>query len=303
MKNRKLYYISLVICLIGIIIGSFFDYEINSAIYSTNNGFGIFFSAFAPIIGYGVLVFLCGFMHRQAIKEKTTWVKISYFLLSIGSYIAMTIISAGHVTSINAYDCKNWTWLWIIIEAIIFAGIFVIGDYYGKKNENPKLAYAALVLAAFMVCDLVPLGQILKVVASRPRFRITVDNPYGIKANFFNWWELTDSFKALKDQFGTITPELSEHFKSFPSGHTGVAAVLIFGLPFLCNIIPQLKNKETLVYIIGVVFTILMGFSRMLVGAHYLTDVCFGALFMIVLCIFANEINLKFFIKEDNAVK
>ena len=65
----------------------------------------------------------------------------------------------------------------------------------------------------------------------------------------------------------------------------------------------QLKGKETLTFIIGMVFTVLMAFSRMSVGAHYLTDVSFGALFMIVLCIVANEINLKFFLVEEDNVE
>lgn len=303
MKNRKLYYIALLPCAIGIIIGSFFDYKINDAVFLRNNGFGIFFSAFAPIIGYGVLVVLCGFVHRAAIKEKIIWVKICYFLASMAGFISMLIISAGHVTSVNAYDCPEWKWLWIIIEALIYGGIFVIGDYYGKQNSDQKLVFASLVLAAFIIIDLVPVGQILKAVVSRPRFRIVVDNPYGFKASYTDWWQHYDGYDALKEQFGATTRSFSEHFKSFPSGHTGVAAILIFGLPFLCNIIPQLKGKETLTFIIGMVFTVLMAFSRMSVGAHYLTDVSFGALFMIVLCIVANEINLKFFLVEEDNVK
>ena len=41
-----------------------------------------------------------------------------------------------------------------------------------------------------------------------------------------------------------------------------------------------------------------MAFSRMTVGAHYLSDVSFGAFLMITCCIAANEIILKYFIKD-----
>lgn len=303
MKNRKLYFVALLPWVIGIIVGSFFDFKINNAIYDANNAIGIGFSAFAPILGYGCLVILCGFVHRFAIKEKVIWVKICYFLASLGGFIAMLLISAVHVTSVNAYNCPEWKWLWIIIEAIVYGGIFFLGDYIGKRNEDRKLVFAALVLAAFMIIDLVPIAQIVKSVVSRPRFRITIDDSYGFQASFTNWWERLDNYDTLKASFEATTPSFSEHFKSFPSGHTGVAGILIFGLPFLSNLVPQFKNKEGLMFGIGMGFTVLMGFSRMLVGAHYLTDVCFGALIMVVCSIAANEINLMFFLKDNNAVK
>ena len=303
MKNRKLYYFALIPCLIGIVIGSFFDFKINSTIFSKNNGFGIFFSAFAPMIGYSCLVIISGFIHRAAIKEKVIWIKICYFLLSIAGFVAMVIISAGHVSSVNAYDCPDWKWLWIIIEALIFGGIFYVGDYFGKQNEDKNIVYAAIIFSIFVIIDLVPATQIIKAIVSRPRFRITIDDSYGFQTTFTNWWEHFDGYDALKAQYEGTIPSFSEHFKSFPSAHASIAAILIIGLPFLCNIIPQFKNKETLMFIIGMLFTVLMAFTRLLVGAHYLTDVSFGVLIMIVLSIIANEINLKFFIKDNNAVK
>ena len=55
----------------------------------------------------------------------------------------------------------------------------------------------------------------------------------------------------------------------------------------------QLKGKETLLFYIGFAWTLLMGFSRMLVGAHYLSDVCMGALIVTVVYYITNEIALK----------
>lgn len=303
MKNRKLYYFALTPCLIGIIIGSFFDLKINSALFSKNNAFGIAFSAFAPIIGYAFLPILCGFFHRAAIKENTIWIKICYFLLSLGGMIATIIISAGHVTSINAYNCPEWKWLWIIIETIIYGGIFVIGDYFGKQNDNKKVHYAALILAAVIIIELVPIAQIVKNLVRRPRFRICIPNDYGIQVSFANWWEPRNAEYSAIAAGSVEIPSLSEHFKSFPSGHTSVAAISIFGWPFLCNIIPKLKGKENLMFGLGMGYTALMAFARILVGAHYLTDVSFGALIMVLCCMIANEINLKFFLIEENVVK
>ena len=303
MKNRKLYYFALIPCLIGIVLGSFFDYTINNAIYSPNNGFGIFMSAFAPILGYAILAILCGLFHRAAIKEETMWLKIVFFLLSIGGMIPTILISAGHVTSVNAYNCPEYKWLWIIIEIVIYCGFFVLGDFFGKSNTSKPILWASLVFAGLVIIDLVPVGQIIKNLVRRPRFRICVDNSYGIQVSFINWWEPgNELYNSLVPTYESIIPSFSEHFKSFPSGHTGVAAILIFGLPFLSNIVPKLKDKENLLFAIGMAYTVLMGFSRMLIGAHYLSDVSFGALINIICMIIANEINLKFFLKEENVV-
>lgn len=67
----------------------------------------------------------------------------------------------------------------------------------------------------------------------------------------------------------------SEEFKSFPSGHTGCAtcALLLAALPLLSD---RLKGKETMLLWIGVAFTIVVAFSRIIMGAHFLTDVTVG---------------------------
>ena len=73
-----------------------------------------------------------------------------------------------------------------------------------------------------------------------------------------------------------------EEFKSFPSGHSGTAAIMMMFLPYMSMFFPKLKGKETMMFYIGFAWTLLMMFSRMLVGAHYLTDTCTGSLIVMV---------------------
>lgn len=302
MKNRKLYLIPLIIFTIGIIIGSFFDYQINSAVYVKYNAFGMGFAAFGPFFGYAFFVFFAGLVHRFAIKETKLWVKIELFVLSTFGIVASTYLSSGEVTSINGFNIPQWRWLIAIGLAILFIPFFIFGDKYGKKTDDKAILYAFLILVGFMVIDLVPIAQIIKNTMRRPRFRIIVDDSHGIQATFKNWWERFSDYASLKEANPNVA-SFSEQFKSFPSGHTSVAAILLFGLPYLPLVIPKLKGKENLLFVIGFVYTLLMAFSRMTVGAHFLTDVSFGALFMTVCSIAANEINLKFFIKENNNVE
>lgn len=296
MKNRKLYIIAIVPFVLGIIFGSIFDLQINTALYAPNNAFGLAFAAFGPWFGYAYLVLMGGYIHRFAIKEKTLWVKIAYFVTAAVGYGVSTYLSAGKVTSINAFNCGSWLWLWIIIVAILFFGLFYLGDRYGKKNDDKAVLYASLILVGFMLIELIPIAQILKSTMRRPRYRVLAADLYE-GAVFKNWWEPFTGYSAIKEAYPTA-PSLSEQFKSFPSGHASVAAVLIFGLPYFAMIEPKLKGKETLLFCIGVGFTLLMMLSRMTMGAHYLSDVSFGALAMTLCCIAGNEINLKYILKE-----
>ena len=159
-----------------------------------------------------------------------------------------------------------------------------------------------VILAGFMLIELVPIAQVLKNVMRRPRYRIIAEQTFNdSRIYFFNWWQRFKDYNAVKSVHGTAA-SFSEQFKSFPSGHASVAALLIFGLPYLSLIEPKLKGKENLLFGIGLGFTILMAFSRMTVGAHYLSDVSFGAFLMITCCIAANEIILKYFIKDKEKV-
>lgn len=298
MKNKKLYFIAIGIFLVGIIVGSFLDLEINTALYSPKNAFGLGFAAFAPFFGYAFFVLFGGIVHRFAIKDKNIYVKIALFALSAFSIVASTYLSSKEVTSINGFNIPDWRWLAALIEGILFIPFFFVGDRYGKKTDNKAILIAMLILVGFMIIDLVPFAQIVKNVMRRPRYRVLAEGLYENKVIFMNWWQPYKAYGSLFEKFGT-TDSFSEQFKSFPSGHTSVAAILIFGLPYLSLIEPKLKGKENLLFSIGLVFTILMAFSRMTVGAHYLSDVSFGGLVMVICCMFANEINLKYFLFKE----
>lgn len=63
--------------------------------------------------------------------------------------------------------------------------------------------------------------------------------------------------------------------KSFPSGHTAGAGMsyLIMTLPYLSK---KLEKKKTLLFIIAFIYTGIVAFTRLVMGAHYLSDVAFG---------------------------
>lgn len=68
----------------------------------------------------------------------------------------------------------------------------------------------------------------------------------------------------------------SNEFKSFPSGHTASAATsfLMMFLPFVSE---KLKDKKALCFIIPCIYTVTVAVTRMVLAAHFLSDVTVGA--------------------------
>jgi len=294
MKNRKLYIVALAPFVVGFIIGCFFDYEINAALFIDPkvNVFGQIFSSFMPLVNYIFFSMMAGMALYFFTAEKNKLNQITYIIFAIVFYGCAVYFTQDKVFSINGLGVfkgtEKYQWLaWV--GCALIEGVFVyLGFLYGKHNNNKRAFYAGLLLTVAIVWALVPLTQLLKVIVKRPRFR-TIGVING--SVFTNWWEpFNEQYEVIQQSY---VENISEEFKSFPSGHTGEAALLMFALPFLSKLEPKLRNKETLAFFIGFVYTLLMALSRMTMGAHYLTDICVGALLTIVCCIIANEINVK----------
>jgi len=107
-------------------------------------------------------------------------------------------------------------------------------------------------------------------------------------------WQLNNLLKFL---FGRVRPDYPQapHDMtsfSFPSGHAMIA-VLMFGvLAYL--LMPQLKQKAArLALLVGaIILTLLVGFSRLYLGVHYLSDILAGFAFsscLLLLLLYADQ--------------
>ena len=70
----------------------------------------------------------------------------------------------------------------------------------------------------------------------------------------------------------------TENSFSFPSGHSTSAMALVGLLCYFC--LTEIKNKTTriLLFLMGVMYILLIGISRIYLGVHFLTDVLAGYL-------------------------
>ncbi len=84
--------------------------------------------------------------------------------------------------------------------------------------------------------------------------------------------------RMLKLAFQRARPELDDPIRtfagySFPSGHT-VAATVVFGaIALLLFVRVKSKRARVLVMLFASLLILMVGFSRIYLGAHYLTDV------------------------------
>ena len=257
------------VCLIGIIIGSFLDYDINVALQNKTD-IGTWFANYGGYFSY-CLYPAAGMCLFKGLKKKNLNV-IAWGLLIISYFIAVYYCNSYFGKSVRAafnYEAGVSPFiismlaylLWVVLLAWVPPLM-----YFLLSDDNPNLLIiiGAVILIAGIVSDCVNLW--LKQVASRPRFKylITLDDP---KAHFKNWWEMSPNLAGSNDSF-----------KSFPSGNMTIATMM-FALPLFSDVIKFKKNFiKWILFIFAFIWVIIYGYNRIHMTAHFLTDVCFGTL-------------------------
>ena len=292
MKKRYHLLIIIAILLVGFVLGSFFDLQIDKALWSENNPFGLIMASFGVYPCYAGLAFIGGGLMSTTIKRKELplWGKILCYVLSAIAYVMAIYLCGKEWPSVNGYNVPKLAWLSYLISGIVFGGVYVAAYLVCRKGDVKQMWSMLLVMTVIFTVALLPAGFAIKLIIHRPRFRYLVRT--GVTP-FYNWWESCPNYK---DYFGMNIdgfPITKEDFKSFPSGHSGTGMIMAMFLAYAPIFFKKLKGKETLMFYIGAAFGFLMMFSRMLVGAHFLTDTCMGSLIVMIVFYIVNEFALK----------
>lgn len=272
--NIVVVFLMLGLCLLA---GTVCDYQLSCVLYDKTNWFGQFFASFGEIpytcacTAAGIL-FICAVNKKKPVQA-VLQVIFGVFLI----YWGWNLISSegyGNFLLFKKFGADTgWTTLNDFFFGCIYFIPVVIFDLciirLVEGQEKKRLIRFAWFLCFVVAAQDILINQGLKLIWSRPRMR-TIQTVSGI--NFQPWYSIGQSnAQHFLDQ-GIAQEELL----SFPSGHSSNAAVIftLCALPWLNS---KMEKYKGIFFWGSVVFTGCVMLSRIIAGAHFLSDTSVGA--------------------------
>jgi membrane-associated phospholipid phosphatase len=134
------------------------------------------------------------------------------------------------------------------------------------------------------------LVNVIKGPVGRPRYRamnMTSAQQIGGFKNYKRWYEFSGQpdKNFLKWYYGS-----TDACKSFPSGHT-CSAGMSYGLIMLIDALKiKDKKKKIALWVCPIVYTGIVAVSRIMVGAHFFSDVLVGGTIAFIVMLLVREI-------------
>ena len=265
-------------------IGSFFDERIAKNLFSPDNIFFKYVTSTGVFPYFSFAVLFLGVFCQKIISSRIT--KAAKILLCIIFFTAAVFVGFIGAGSLLDKDCLGSIYPQLNRNIPAITGLSLItvpllifiGFKLGRMSEDSQVVKR-------VICVLVLLGisyallQIFKGAFNRPRYRIVVAGYEDIV--FIPWYTRFSRAKEYIQLYGIDKGEL----RSFPSGHSILSMAVIYILPSFAWFYKKLNDKKLVLSIAGLCFSLIIMFSRMALGAHYLSDVSFGAIIGAVLAL------------------
>ena len=272
-------HISLVLLFCALIgVGTFFDREISNVLYMPQSVSVRIVTSFGLYVPFAAFTFFSSVLFGQysvrqevSAKRRRTALIITGLLALFAGIIGA--ISLMHYECLGSFDFIARAPTAITVPALMLLTmlpIFLWGESVGDRlSYDERLVRRIIKLLIFIL--IVTMFMLLgKNIFARPRYRTTLEP--GI--DFVPWYSVSFSSKRAAAAAGVD----KNAFQSFPSGHSISNAASIFIFPAFAMVIPRLKGRETLLFAAGAVYGLIIMLTRLILGAHFLTDVSFGAL-------------------------
>ena len=199
--------------------------------------------------------------------------------------VAPSIGTSNAVSTLKAIDEFRHSFTVYAVEAVLGALIAIPSILVTKLFTKETLVKLLRFLVAAGIGILVAnvLIMIIKDPVGRMRYR-AINSTLGADfidskqaQGFTPWYVLNKQpdegvLKAFEEWYG-----VDDAFKSFPSGHT-CSAGTVYALIMIPDLF-ELKNKKgakIACWVVPIVYTALVAISRIVVGAHYMSDVLMG---------------------------
>lgn len=297
-------------------IASFFDLQISRILtkgslkvgeYISSSGFALFFEAVGSSPLYlmvslaGVIVFWFGVRldKKLIVRVLVTFVGavmvIAGFYLTfsdifeyVGAFVGQKLTAEGATDVLieNAEELMGSLYIDAICLVMAVAGGLALISLWKKvkKEDNEKYIWWSLAIVCTVAFYLIV--HFIKSPIGRVRFRTMhylESTALGKEAfDLYTPWYVINGKRKLWDVAGanetnTLYNFVSDACKSFPSGHTFSAGMVytLLALPYL-NKKFATKKSRAILWTVTICYTALVAISRIVAGAHYMSDVLVG---------------------------
>ena len=322
MKTKTRNWLSFVLFVVifgGLLVtATFTDFQVSSFLtakalsahtYLSSDTFGVAFEAIGsdPVyigfaFAFSILFWYCYRKKSLSAAPRTIFAVVMAVCAYIANYVMVTDTMdyvQEHVMMIEHSNLTTPGWM-LLINVIVACAFWALGLLAVRNFTDAQieaLFKVALATLAFLILSTVVL-HLIKGPVGRIRFRAMnmaefdaahpeYKDAYGF-SHFARWYERHGQWIS-KDEMATIFGT-TDALKSFPSGHTNAAGASYL-MPMLNDAL-KIKNKgvRALMWIIPVIITGLTAVSRIIVGAHFFSDVLVGGTCAFVCMILCREV-------------
>ena len=264
-----------------LVVGTFADYQIAQAVYAPDNPLVIFLSTLGlfPMV-YSACFFVGVLAQRSLVSQKPPILRIVGVVVCVALALLFGALITRAVLSVRdgfggIVGGELPTLARVGIGVVIGAALCALGFNAAKANDAKDLARRVLIVFLVLVVSFLAV-EIVKNYMARPRPRVLFAGYEGIE--FSPWYRKSTGAEEFMAAYGLER----DAFKSFPSGHSLQAASLLAVLYGLSLVYPGLRQKLGVLLVVEIVFALTVMSCRMILGAHFLSDVSMGALVSVI---------------------
>jgi|GEM_PF-2326384 CAS/CSE protein involved in chromosome segregation len=303
--NYKIYILLLLLFIALFIVGSFFDLNISNALYNNDSRFGLMFTVYGSLPLWFLLT-ICGVvLFKVSILDQRWHRKIYGSILGIIVFLFSVTLNVYCVFFMCPEIVKIFTMSFRIVLIVLFQSISVICVWKLTDNNDRRYIRRNILFMLRVIFSSMLLTLILSLIWKRPSFYLISNglmvNGYyfPVESIFRDWYRIGSGISR------EIFPDAKTiDFMSFPSiAMTNAATgMTLFYIPIInmkCKIYARFSNT---ILLIGFLWSCFVGFSQLLYGRAYLTDIAMGFLITIIFMMLYTRIFLAMKkVKNNNA--
>lgn len=273
MKKNILISLGVLVVLLGVLSIGNLDYTISKALINEQSIWAEFFNLFGELPA--ILGLLIGsallFGSRNKAKKSSNimgWILGILFITLFSVAIVLMPLNYAFEHHENGIPT-----IALVLGLLLSIGISVCTIILSNKHQEKCVTYknTGILFIGLVLAEIIAIN-VLKGIWARPRMR-SIDDI----SEFKRWFEISGWTN-------------DNEFKSFPSGHTANALASIAYI-LLVPMTKRVSKKHVVVFTI--IWGCLVALSRVVLGAHFLSDVIIGGYVTVFIFLGLNHLFIK----------